>query len=157
MHTLQQFIPVLALGSLLAACGGSSTSPSTSPTGPGPGGATLLTIEDDDPTNASACEARLEFALESMETVVTRANGDCTKDAQCALVFAETQCQGACQAAILDANVEAFEQAQEAINERACTGYQESNCSYATPRCLAVTAVCEDDKCAMRPLTEIAG
>jgi hypothetical protein len=157
VHTLQQFIPVLALGSLLAACGGSSTSQSQTPMGPGAGGSTLLTIEDDDPTNASACEDRLSFARDAMQTVVTRANGDCTQDAQCALVFAETKCQGACQAAILEANVEAFEQAQEAIDERACTGYQESNCSYSTPKCLAVTAVCENNTCAMRPLTEIAG
>lgn len=156
MHDLQRFIPVLALASLLVACGPSS-SPPTSPPGPGPDGATLLTIEDDDPTNASACEDRLSFALEAMETVVSRANGECTQDAQCALVFAETQCQGACQAAILDVNVDAFERAQEAIDERACTAYQESNCSYSTPRCMAMTAVCEDGRCAMRPATEAAG
>jgi hypothetical protein len=153
MHILQHFISVLALASLMAACG-PSTSPPTSPTGPGPAGATLLTIEDDDPTNASTCEDRLAYARDSMETVISRANGDCTQDTQCALVFAQTQCQGACQAAILEANVDAFERAQEALNERACTGYLESGCSYSTPRCLAVTAVCEDSRCAMRPLTE---
>lgn len=146
-------LALLALTSLLtlAACG-PSTSPPTSP-GPTPAGA-LLVIADDAPTNASACEDRLAFALDSIEGVVDRANGECTQDSDCALVFTSTQCRGACQAPILRANVDAFERAQTAIDERACTDFIDDGCSYSTPRCMQMQAICENQRCAMTAVTE---
>lgn len=146
---------ILALASLplfgFGSCGQPTSPPASS------GGSSLLVIADDAPTNASACEDRLAFARETIRDVATRANGECSEDSECALVFTETQCEGACQAAILSANVEQFEQAKRQIDDRACTGYMEAGCSYATPRCMQMEAVCEQGRCAMTPATEAAG
>lgn len=148
----------IALASLplvaLASCGSSST-PSTSP--PRPGGSSLLVIDDDAPTNESACEDRLAFARDTIADVIERANGECTQDRDCALVFVDTQCQGACQAAILRTNLDAFARAKQAIDERACTDYMADGCAYSTPRCLEVQAICEASRCTMAPVTEAAG
>jgi len=141
---------ILLLASLAGwACGRTTPAPTTPA-----GTTTLLVIEDDAPTNASACEERLTFARTTMDDVVARANGACTQDGDCELVFIDTQCQGACQAPILRANVPAFEQAKDAINERACTNYMEDGCSYSTPRCLQMQAVCRAERCEMAPLAE---
>jgi hypothetical protein len=113
----------------------------------------LLVIDQDAPTNESTCEDRLQFARDTIEDVADRANGKCTHDSECALVFIDTQCQGACQAPILRANVDAFERAQQAIDERACTGYVQDGCAYATPACLRVQAVC-DGTCTARPANQ---
>lgn len=146
---------ILVLASLPALACVPSTSPPTSPgtpVGPGPSGSTLLVIEDDAPTNASACEDRLSFARQTIEDVALRANGQCTQDADCTLVFTSTQCQGACEAAILAENRDAFLRAQEAIDERACTRYMDDGCSYSTPRCMQMRAVCQAQRCEMVPV-----
>lgn len=155
MHDLRNSLLALASLLTLAACG-PSTGPSTPPpTSPGPTPANpLLVIADDAPTNDSACDDRLAFAVESIEGVVARANGQCTQDSDCALVFTSTQCRGACQAPILRANLDAFARAQAAIDERACTGYMDDACSYSTPRCMQMQATCEDQRCAMTAVTE---
>lgn len=146
---------ILVLASLplfgFGTCGQSTSPP------PSSGGSPLLVIDDDAPTNQSACEDRLGFARDTIQDVATRANGECSEDAECALVFTDTKCQGACQAAILKANVEDFEQAKRQIDDRACTGYMEDGCSYATPRCMQMAAVCEQGRCAMTAVTEAAG
>lgn len=144
-------LPLLGFGS----CGPSATPSTKNP--PGPGGSTLLVIEDDAPTNESACEERLSFARDTITDVITRANGECTQDRECALVFVDTHCQGACQAAILRSNLDAFDRAKQAIDERACTDYMADGCPYSTPRCLQVQAICEANRCTMAPLTEAAG
>ena len=141
-------LPLLGFGS----CGPSATPP-TSPAG----GPTLLVIEDDAPTNESACEERLSFARDTIADVIVGANGECTEDRECALVFVDTQCQGACQAAILRSNLDAFGRAKQAIDERACTNYMADGCSYSTPRCLEVQALCEAGRCTMAPVAEAAG
>jgi hypothetical protein len=110
----------------------------------------LIVIQGDAPTNSSSCEDRLEFARQTMDELVDAANGYCTVDADCTLVFAETQCRGACHAAILGDRLDAFRAGQEDINERACTHYVEDGCPYATPTCLAVDAVCDAGRCATR-------
>jgi len=147
---------ILALVSL-SSLGLDACVPSSSPQSPGPGGTPLLVIADDAPTNESACEDRLAFARETIEDVSTRANGECTQDSDCALVFVDTQCQGACQTSILSANVDEFERAKQAIDERACTAYTGDGCSYSTPRCLQVQAICAEARCTMMPVTEAAG
>ena len=101
-------------------------------------------------------EDRLSFARETIDEVVARANGECAQDSECALVFIDTQCQGACQAAILSANLDEFGRAKHAIDERACTGYQEDGCSFSTPRCMQMRAICAESRCTMTPVTESA-
>lgn len=150
MISLRPFL--LALASLAAAA--CVPSPSQSPTTPGPSGSPLLVIEDDAPTNASACEDRLTFARQTIEDVVDRANGECTQDADCTLVFTSTGCQGACEAPILASNRDAFLRATEAIDERACTNYMEAGCSYSTPRCMQMQAVCQERRCEMVPVDD---
>lgn len=143
-------LPLLASGS----CGPAAT-PSTPP--PGPGSSSLLVIEDDAPTNESACEERLSFARETIADVVERASGECTQDRDCALIFMDTECQGACQAAILRSRLDAYDRAKQAIDARACTDYMADGCAYSTPRCLEVQAICEASRCTTAPRTEAAG
>jgi hypothetical protein len=140
-------LALVVLASLAAlACAPSSQSPA------GPGASPLLVIQADAPTNASACEDRLSFAVETIEDVAERANGECSQDADCTLVFTSTSCRGACEAPILASNLDAFVRAQQAIDERACTHYMEDGCSYATPRCMQMRAVCQEQRCAMTPV-----
>ncbi|MCX4240062.1 hypothetical protein [Paraliomyxa miuraensis] len=134
----------LALASLwlAAACGG------TRPPAPPPSGL-LIDIPGDAPTNASSCDERLGFARDAMDRLVDAANGPCSSDADCTMVFAETQCEGACQAPILVDRLQGFHDTQVAIDERVCTGYVEAGCLYSTPACLAVEAVCDAGRCAL--------
>jgi hypothetical protein len=141
---------ILALVSLVS-LGLSSCVQSTSPP-TGPGDDPLLVIPNDAPTNESACEDRLSFARQTIEDVIARGNGECTQDSECALVWVDTQCQGACQAAILSSRVDDFERAKLAIDERACTGYMQDGCSYSTPRCMQMQAICAEDHCTMTPV-----
>ena len=150
MSSLRHSIVVLASMASLGACVPSASPPS------GPGDTPLLVIPDDAPTNESVCEDRLSFARETIDEVVARANGECAQDSECALVFIDTQCQGACQAAILSANLDEFGRAKHAIDERACTGYQEDGCSFSTPRCMQMRAICAESRCTMTPVTESA-
>jgi len=148
MSILVRIVPRLALAGLLVPLLGCPTTQPPEPEEP------LLVIDPNAPTNESSCEDRLSFAREAMDTVVRRANGACTTDADCITVFAETQCLGACQAPILGARLDAFRDAQDAINERACTDYAQDGCPYATPACLAVEAVCQQNRCALTELRQ---
>lgn len=142
--TIDRFLPALVLASLCAY--GCPSAPSRHP----PSGDMLITIPGNAPTNASSCDDRLAFALDAMDQLVNAANGACTSDTDCTLVFAETQCIGACQAPILADRLDAFREAQAAIDGRACTDYVEDGCIYSTPACLAVEAVCQAGRCAMQ-------
>lgn len=148
--TIDRLLPGLALASLLwiPACG------KTPKPQPPPSDDLLIEIPSGAPTNASSCEARLDFAQRTMGELTRAANGTCDSNADCELVFAETQCQGACQAPILASRMTAFRRSQEAINERVCTNYVEDGCPFSTPACLAVEAVCESNRCALVPLRE---
>lgn len=148
MSMLRVSIRVLASLPLLGLLG---CKPSTPSTGPGPEKPPLLVIEDDAPTNESACEDRLSFARETVADVAVRANGECTEDHECALVYIDTMCQGACQAVILESNVEAFEGAKRDIDARVCIDYAQDTCAYSTPRCMQAQAICEQQRCTMIP------
>lgn len=157
MHAYQvrRYGPALVLGpgvlitvllSLLVGCSPKKASPPDSE----PGGGELLTIPADAPTNASACDERLGFARQAMDDLVTAASGSCSADAECATVFAETGCFGACEAAILSSRLAEFREAQAAIDQRVCTTYVADGCSFSGPRCMDLEAVCEQGRCAVK-------
>ncbi|MCX4242681.1 hypothetical protein [Paraliomyxa miuraensis] len=112
----------------------------------------LLAIPEDAPTNASSCEQREAFARAAMHELVEAAGGTCNADAECTAALADTRCFGACRAAIASARIVDFRRAQEAIDERVCTGYLSDGCRYVGPRCIEQEAFCEQGHCALRPL-----
>lgn len=76
------------------------------------------------------------------------AHAECTVDADCTAVFADTACQGACQVPVSKAGEADLLAAIQNASAAYCQDYVQQ-CGYATPDCAPVTPVCKGGACAL--------
>ncbi|GMV41942.1 MAG: hypothetical protein AMXMBFR64_36580 [Myxococcales bacterium] len=76
------------------------------------------------------------------------AHADCTVDADCTAVFADTACQGACQVPVSKAGEADLLAAIKNASTAYCQDYVQQ-CGYATPDCAPVTPYCKEGACAL--------
>ena len=93
-----------------------------------------------------SCRHRVLKSQKVIARLVER-GARCREDADCVHVSTTTQCLGACGEVVNRRAARKIARAIERLDRKVCNGYREDGCPYATPGCLPVIPVCEENRC----------
>lgn len=95
------------------------------------------------------CEERLQIAERAIHKIVDRSRR-CTRDEDCRRIDTNTECRGTCGAFVNRMRAPLIARAVRYIDHKVCSMYQDDDCPYATPRCVAQAAACVEGLCTGR-------